>query len=499
MLMVPSCERVFVSSLAPDLMVVAENPEFRGAITLAARSALLKKAAKRGDILAWGQAAMPEKFTLPFCADLHDYMVKIRTNPLSGLKAPRGFAKTVIGCNLVPMYQALEEPNRFNYYLNVQSNDEKAMAVNRAIKFELEDNEVLRHVYGDQISSRWTDQEFLLNNGVVFRSAGAGVSLRGLQFRNRRPDYVIVDDLYDEEDIFNQTSTVKKNNWLKGTLYKVLTKSKPSVFHVQGTAINPQDILTDMEKWPGCVNRTFQAEKDGVSLWPELYSMKELMADREIMGTLIYNREMMNVCQDDSEAIVKSTYLKDWEYDPEVRWARSGRDFRVDIVLLGCDPSTGEKEVGDPAGFAVVVKTSGPGTRVDYWIEALHNEVLSWDERLAMLERMQSYQNAKGPEFHIRRAFIEAIGGFKDFANQAKAKTSLPVDVISWVKGKKANLASKSGLFEFGKVHISKSIKKETRDELESQLTQNAPKHDDLRDAVLLCLEAPNRSMKDWV
>lgn len=479
---------------------ILANKEFRHAIGVAARGVMAKKAAKKGNILAWGKAVMPDKFVLPFCDDLHGYMVETRGDKLSSLKAPRGFAKTAIKCNLVPLYQALVEPKTFNFYLNVQANDEKGLAVNRAIKQELEDNEVLRLVYGDQITGRWTDQEFLLKNGVVFKSVGAGVSLRGLQFRNRRPDYVIVDDLYNEDDIHNNEATARKNDWLKGTLYKILSKSRRSAFHVQGTAINAMDILTQMEKWPGCVSKTFQAVKpDGTSLWPQLYTVQELKDDRERMGSIIYNREMMNLCQDDTEAIVKHAWLKNWEFDPTVRFARLDREFLIETTKLGCDPSTGEKETGDPAGFAVVVKTRGPGTRFDYWIMDLHNETMSWDARLAQLERMQSMQNARGQEHMVRRALIEGIGGFKDFANQAKQKTSLPVEVISWVKGKKANLAAKSGHFEFGRVHISTAIPKPLRDELVSQLSQNEPRHDDLRDAVLLCLEEPIVTMKDWV
>jgi len=479
---------------------IIANKEFRHAITVAARAVMAKKAAKRHDILAWGKAIMPDKFSLPFCADLHGYMTKIRGESISSLKAPRGFAKTIIGCSLIPLYQALVEPKTFNFYLNCQANEEKALSVNRAIKQELEDNEILHLVYGDQITGRWTDQEFLLKNGVVFKSVGAGVSLRGLQFRNRRPDYVIVDDLYDESDVYSLDATHKKNDWAKGTLYKILSKSRRSAFHVQGTAINKADILTEMEKWPGCLSKTFSAlTESGKSLWPELYTLQELAEDKLRMGTVIYNREMMNTCQDDTEALVKSTWLQDWEYDPAVRWNQRSMEVRVNGSILGCDPSTGSSETGDPAGFCVVVETSGPGSKRDWWIEQLHNAPMSWEARLAQLERMQAFQNAKGPEFKIKRARIEGVSGFADFGNQAKAKTGLPVEVVTFVKGKLANLASKAGHFEFGRVHLSKEIPQALRDTLREQLTTNQPKHDDLRDALLLTLDETQLLMRSWV
>jgi hypothetical protein len=486
--------------LTTEQLSLLGNKDFRHAISVAARAALVKKAAKRHDILAWGKAAMPEKFSLPFCQDLHGYMVKTRGSAISSLKAPRGFAKTIIGCHLIPIYQALVEPRMFNFYLNVQANEEKSLSVNRSIKQDLEDNEVLRLVYGSQITGRWTDQEFLLQNGVVFKSVGAGVSLRGLQFRNRRPDAVIVDDIYNEDDVYSREATRKKNDWLKGTLYKILSKSRQSSFHVQGTAINKSDILTEMEKWPGCVSKTFSAITESEkSLWPELYTMQELSEDKIRMGTVIYNREMMNKCQDDTEALVKSTWLQDWEYDPKIRWSQRSMEVRITGSILGCDPSTGSSETGDPAGFCVVVETQGPGSKREWWIEQLHNASMSWEARLAQLERMQAFQNAKGPEFRIKRARIEGISGFADFANQAKVKTGLPVEVVTFVKGKLGNLASKAGHFEFGRIHISSEIPLALRDTLKEQLTTNQPKHDDLRDALLLTLDESKLLMRSWV
>jgi len=494
--------RISMSDLTPQQLELLASKEFRHAVAVAARVALMRRAAARGDVLAWGAAAMPEKFNLPFCSELHGYMVSIRKEPIASTKAPRGFAKTTIGCNLIPLYQALVEPKLYNFYLNVQANDTKALAVNRAIKAELEDNTAIRAAYGNQVTHRWTDAEFELRNGAVFKSVGAGCSLRGLQYRNRRPDYVLLDDAYDENEIHNLEATERVNTWIKGTLYKVLARSRGHAFHVSGTTINELDILTAMEKWPGCKSRTFSAIRDdGKSLWPELYTDQELREDLERMGSVIFNRELLNVVTSDAESIVKSAWLKNWEYNPEVKWPQLSqtREVRIETVVMGCDPSTGEKETGDPAGFATVIKTRGPGTRFDYFIEDLHCEPMSWDARLAQLERMQAHQNARGAEHRVKRAYVESIAGFKDFGNQAKAKTSLPVDLVTWVKGKKANLAAKSGHFEFGRVHISCKIPKHLRDTLHSQLTQNEPKHDDLRDAVLLCLEDPMTSMRDWV
>jgi hypothetical protein len=527
---------------ADEVVSCGEFPNLAG-YTDAERAELNRQAslhearycAARKDILGWGRALFPDKFSIDFCPDLHQYLVDIRHEPFASTEAPRGHAKTTIKCFLIPIFQALEEPETFNHYLNVQSNDEKSLAINTTIKTEFDENQLLRAMYGDVRSPRWTNGQFVVRiadktgkvHDVCFSARSAGQSLRGINYNSRRPDYILTDDLYQEDDYFSKESTEKKNAWFDGTLMLCRAKAKKSCVHLLGTAANVYDKfevnkknakaspLTDVKdakpegRW---ICRTFKAVKDEVNkivLWPALNSFDELMADKADSGTgsLVFNREMQNERWDEVSAIIKRDWLKGWLYDPAIKWANLpvnyGAQSKVRIIgtRFGCDPSTGEKETGDPAGFAIIVETRGPGTRVDYWIEAMANEVLSFDPRLDKLVTMAAQHEARypDPQFKIRRAFVEAISGFTDFADQAKKKTNLPVTPIHWVKGKRANLAAKSGAFEHGQVHVSKDIDPKLITILVDQLVTNEPDHDDLRDAVLLCLEEPNKDMRTWV
>jgi len=274
-----------------------------------------RRAAQEGDILLWGKALFPEKFSLPFCATLHGHFIRIRHLAFTNSEAPRNHAKTTIKCFLIPIYQALNEPSMFRYYLNVQATLEKAMDVNRSIKIEIEQNEELRELYGDQMNyERWTDQKFVLKNGVVFTALGAGQSIRGLNYRNRRPDYIIVDDLYDEDDIYNPDGTQKKNKWFWGSLYPARAKSRRNCIHVQGTAINNYDILEELKKKPGVVSATFRAIENMEErrvLWPELNTFEGVQKEMALMGPLIGARELQNERMDEKTSILKRQY---WRY-----------------------------------------------------------------------------------------------------------------------------------------------------------------------------------------
>jgi len=157
-----------------------------------ARVELARRAAAEGDVLGWGKALMPDKFKLPFCR-LHEYLAAHRGDEMSALEAARGHAKTAIGCMLAPMFQALAEPGRFQHFLQVQATDDKALSVNSSIKMELEQNDLIRRLYGDQVGrDRWTNGQFVLRNGACFTAVGAGQSIRGINYRNRRPDNILV-------------------------------------------------------------------------------------------------------------------------------------------------------------------------------------------------------------------------------------------------------------------------------------------------------------------
>jgi hypothetical protein len=450
------------------------------------RLEIARRAAKRGDILTWGWALFPGKFNIAFCEELHNYLVSIRDDPFTNTEAPRNHAKTTIKCFLVPIFQALEEPQKFRHYLNVQATHQKALDVNRSIKDEIETNRLLFALYGDQMGERWSENQFVLKNGVVFTAIGAGQSIRGLNYKNCRPDYLIADDLYDEDDINNPEGTIKKNEWFWGSLYPARAKQRRNSVHVQGTAINTEDLLEQLKKHPSVKSRTFKAIRDdGTILWPELNTRESLDHDREIMGSVIFLREMQNERRDDAVSIIKRTWIK--EYDPETAYQGFGRHFFVDDVLLLVDPSVGKKEENDPTGIALILKCRYDDSNGNVWyIQDVDEQHLSLDARVTLLETMCARQDKRFP---VRRVRIETISGFQDFGAEVIRRTNLPVEQIEKVKDKITNLENKSHYFENGKVMINKNIEPRLKDKLIHQLTTNHPKNDDIRDAVLLGLD----------
>lgn len=470
-------------------------------ISRAARLQLVRKFAREKRILEWGKALFPEKFSLPFCDELHNHLVSIRREEHTNTEAPRNHSKTTIKCFLIPIFQALNEPDTFRHYLNVQATGTKAMSVNMSIRAEMESNEDLIAIYGNQMGGRWTDGQFVIKNGIVFTSIGAGQSIRGLNYRNLRPDYIIVDDLYDEEDINNPDATLKKNQWFWGSLYPSRAKSRICSVHVQGTAINQEDILEKLKKQDRWKSSTFKAIKNYGSpvaepLWPELNTLQSLEKDRQDMGSVIFFRELQNERREETTAIIKRAWLK--YYDP-VDMPKFEGNFFCSAVALGVDPSIGKDQTeNDFTGIALVLKTQYSDSEggYDYWIENVWADHLSLNERVLLLQRIQNGRPEKSP---VTQAIIESIAGFQDFTQEVIRRTNLPVKEIDQVKDKISTMESKSHFFENGKVHINKHIDPVLLDQLVYQLTTNHPRHDDIRDAVLLTLDNNETGRWDWI
>lgn len=468
------------------------------------RLELAKRAAQEGDVLLWGKMLMPEKFRLPFC-ELHEYLVATRKEPFTSTEAPRGHAKTTIGCMLLPLYQGLVEPQAFRHYLNVQSNADKALTINRAIKLEIEQNPLIRALYGDQLGERWTDACFVLKNGVVYSAEGYGASIRGLNYRGVRPDWVSNDDFYDtESDTNNPNGTLKKGDWFWGTLFPILAQDRSTAMHLRGTAVNREDLFEKLKSDPTVLSKTFKAITDWdkkTVLWQGLKTFEQFEQMRTRMGTIIFSREFQNERRDDASSIVKMSWLypddgsRNWEYDPAALKFDERFMYQAGIVTL--DPSIGSKKASDKSGYALVLRAQrDDGSLPMFYIEALANELHSFQQRIDKVKSMMANRPVERPVTRVR---VETISGFKDIGERIAASVSVPCDLIDHVPNKLTNLERKSSVFENKRVFLNQNIDPALKTELAYQLTTNTPKNDDLRDAVFLGLDEADASWGAWV
>ena len=449
------------SKLRADLKIAIKSPEL---------------SEREKNILEWGKYYFSEKFTRDFCA-VHEYFCEIRDAEFTNTLAPRAHAKTTIKCFLIPIYQSLVEPDKFKHYLNIQNTSSKAIAVNIALKAEFEKNEKLISDYGDQFcADKWTEKQFVLKNGVIFSAVSSGESVRGINYRDTRPDYIIADDLYNDDDAASIDRIFRIERWFLGSIYPARSQTSRTSIHIQGTAMHRNDLMHRLMEKDYVVSKKFKAILDydaKKTLW---LPFDKLMHDRKIMGSFIFEREYQNECLDDETSIIKSGWIK--FYDDNI-------PEPITRIIGACDPAVGTKETNDPTAKVLVFESKNK----NYYVHEVRNSRISFHENIEEIKNWHALV-----KFNIFK--IEEISAFQIFGQELIRKSRVPVKEIKSVKDKITRKRLISPLFENGKIFVNKRIAeklmdngKNLLDELIYQITNNNPEHDDIADAIILALE----------
>ena len=78
-------------------------------------------------------------------------------------------------------------------------------------------------IFGKQYNAgSWQEGEFVTADGCAFFARGRGQSPRGLRYRDNRPDYIVIDDLDDDELVENEARVSKLTDWVKEALFGAL-------------------------------------------------------------------------------------------------------------------------------------------------------------------------------------------------------------------------------------------------------------------------------------
>lgn len=435
------------------------------------------------DMLKWGAYYFPDKFSLPFCEVLHRYLVDVSKMERTATLAPRGHAKTTIMCFLVPIYMALNEPEAYRHYLNIQATATRAIDVNISLKREFEQNERLTKDYGYMVTDeKWTEKQFVLKNGVVFTAIGSGEAIRGKAYRNQRPDFVIADDLYDDDCLYSPARVKKINDWFKSAIMPAIAPDRTTAIHILGTAISKADLMHEFGAIESWVSNRFQAVNNDhkTTLWVEnkLRGYDYFINLKNDMGSIIFEREYQNNVRDDDTSIIKQSWIRFFS-------GQIPNDEEIVKKIGGVDPAISDGKNADyTAKVAVYVSKTGA-----HYVMDARNDRMTFNANIE--DAKAFYSLHKFNEYRW-----EAIGAFQAYSQELKRLTALPIKEIKSVKNKHQRLESVSHLFENSKVWISEKIQKEIKTELVDQLINNNPDHDDLRDALVSCLERRESYLK---
>lgn len=160
-----------------------------------------------------------------------------------------------------------------------------------SIKHEIETNDDIEQAFGVLKSpSAWANDKIVLSNGVTIQAKGAGQSLRGVKHHAQPPDYVIIDDLEDEDSVRTPEARAQMLRWLQKTLISALTIDARIRFI--GNRLDPGAVIVKMaedRKWQALrypIMYKDLATGEEKATWPEAYPLAWCYERREELQRL---------------------------------------------------------------------------------------------------------------------------------------------------------------------------------------------------------------------
>nr|DAY55537.1 MAG TPA: Large Terminase [Caudoviricetes sp.] len=221
--------------------------------------------------------------------------VKNTPNLKAVFKWPRGHAKSTHFDIFLPLWLMFQPKRLINVMVVVGKSEESAIGLLSDIQAELEFNQRIIADFGEQKAvGNWQEGQFVTQSDVAFFARGRGQSPRGLRYKEARPDYIVIDDLDDDELCRNEKRVKDLTDWVKEALFGALDVGRGR-FIMVGNLISKNSVLANIADTKGVyVSEIKAVDKDGEPVWKEKWTKQEAEEAAAFMGYRSWQKEMMH-------------------------------------------------------------------------------------------------------------------------------------------------------------------------------------------------------------
>ncbi|MCA9446583.1 MAG: hypothetical protein KC931_05675 [Candidatus Omnitrophica bacterium] len=226
--------------------------------------------------------------------------------------APRDHGKSTLYSYLLPLWEMVRNPEI--RILLVGKTLDLAIRFVMSLRQEIETNLRIRSLYGNLKPDKpraWNREALFLERErnirePTVRALGLYGSCAGL-----RADLIVADDIIDSETCFFKNQRDRVHQWFLSELTPVLESGGRMI--VVGTRKHHDDLYSRLIANPAYEHRIDRAildEKRKQVLMPERWTYERLVADREEIGTVLFNREKQNEVIDEATALFRREWLE---------------------------------------------------------------------------------------------------------------------------------------------------------------------------------------------
>jgi predicted phage terminase large subunit-like protein len=456
----------------------------------------------RTDPLAYGEYAFRLR-PAPHHAEMVQFIESRINNPdprqrNAVILEPRGHAKTTWGNNIYLSWLLSKHPNlRVGLISNTAL---QARAFSRGIRNTLEMNEYHHNVFGNLTGThKWTDVEWIMKGSSLHGTPYLNMYAQGAggAIISKRFDLIFCDDILDEENCATPEQREKLELWFWKTLKPCLAPGGSII--VLGTRWAEGDlyqVLMEDKKWPSLVRGAiyYTCSECGVNfgsdqalekhvttslcanaapaeqkaLWPEMWPLDALEAERRDMGSAMFACSYLN---DISGLMAGNIFRRDWfqYFEP------SQINPSHLVWKMGVDLASSEKQRADYTARVVI----GEDEQRNVYIYSVVRDKIETGHRGFIGDGYETYPD-------ISKIVVENNQFQGSFVKDLLAQTSWPVVGKKSEVDKVTRARSVAARYEARKVFHSRSLE---GTDFEIELLQFPKGHDDQIDALGLAME----------
>lgn len=407
------------------------------------------------------KAYLSHYFNLPFAShhremfvDLHK-LIERKGGSKICRAAPREHAKSTQLTLGLPIYCTVFGLKHF--IVLTSDTEDQASGYLEAIQDELDENPKLIEDFGHLKGPTWNVTEMVTSNDVCIIAKGIGGKIRGLKYKNHRPDLIILDDIENDKNVKSEENKRwTYDEWFMKAVLRAggtgLGGKSLTDIVVMGTILESDSVLKrimdnplfDSKIYKAVIsfaeredlwdqwrtiglnlenrNRMQDAEaffkaneeemlKGTKVLWPEKHTYYSLMLAK-LSSEMAFYSELQNEPIDKAQCLFHG--LIELENGPSLE------ELREDYLIYGaCDPSLGKKSKG--GDYSAIVDVARHKQTGQLWCIYADLEVRHPDKILDdVFARAQYYKN-HGLEYE--EFVVETVQFQEFFANEMKKRS----------------------------------------------------------------------------
>lgn len=412
------------------------------------------------------KAYLPHYFNLPFSSHHHEMFIDLHKliEHGGGTKiaraAPREHAKSTQLTLGLPLYSTVYGIRHF--IVLTSDTEDQASGYLEAIQDEMSENERIIEDFGNLKGTTWNITEMVTATDVCLIAKGIGGKIRGLKYKNFRPDLIVLDDIENDKNVKSEENKRwTYDEWfLKAVLRAGGTglggKSLTDIV-VMGTILESDSVLKRImdnplfdskiykavisfaeredlwDEWKTIAldldnpNRMEDAEayfkareqemlRGTKVLWPEKHTYYSLMLAK-LTSEMAFCSELQNEPIDKAQCLFNG--LIESEEGPTLE------ELREDYLIFGaCDPSLGKKSKrGDYSAIVDVAKHKRTG---QMWCIYADLEKRHPDKIITDIFERARYLEKNGLQYH---SFVVEAQQFQEFFSHVMGERSMEAGV----------------------------------------------------------------------